>query len=543
MKRILLLSGISAITFGSFAADFADPTTLTDAYIQKISPNGKYAVSNLSANALSIYNLETGDVFSYRTTDEYSPEQYRFGIGQSISNNGILVGGQTDATAEYWKDGVWYLLSTAGRESFANAANAISNDGGRICGILGAGEFSFDEDVLMAVPCIWDAEGDGYGEPVILPYPERDFLGRVPQYVKAIDISGDGNTVIGEVVDATGKFHYPILYKIDEEGNWTYDIPHEDLLLPEGFVLPEDPGAFTGEEPYAPNYMTDEQFEAYNEALNKFYMGELDEMPNCLDYMSGEEKELFIELQAKYDEWKEKFDAWNNGIDELYDYAPAYQDNSMRISNDGLTYGCTIAHQSGPWSMMPSTYHVWLFDMNSDKITKYEEQDDLCLTYLANGGICVASTPATMSDASNSFILKDGNITGMYDWMNSKVPEYAAWMKENMEFEYMAFDEDYNRVLMKEFFTGHAVSTPDLTVMALSVNNIGFPEDDSVWEDPDFTPIIGYGYIFNLNVGTAVSAVRPAAEGKVIYDLSGRQLKEISSPGIYIINGEKKAVR
>lgn len=545
MKKILLLSGISTIGLAAFAADVPEPLKLVDAYIQNISPNGKYAVSNLNSDALSLYDLETGEVYRYATKGEYDIEQYRFGLGKCFSDNGIFVGGRTDGSAEYWKNGEWHSLSIAGKESFVNGANAISNDGSRICGILGSGEFSYNSDVLMSVPCIWNAEGDGYGEPVVLPYPERDVLGTVPQYVKAIDISGDGKTIIGEIVASTGMLSYPVIYKEDGEGNWSYEIPHADLLKPEGFVLPENPGEYTGEPPYPQLYMTNEQAEAYGAAMEKYWNGELNEEPDCLDYMSGEDKDHYLAVLAEYEEWEKKLEAWNEALDELSEYYPSYQDNSMRISNDGLTYGCTISKGSiGPWGGGSFTNNVWIFDMNSDKITKYDQQDNLCLSYLANGGVCVASTPTGMSDSSNSFILKDDEVTGMYEWMNSRMPEYASWMKQNMEFEYHSFDDDWNPVLKKEFMTGHAVSTPDLSIMALSVHNIGFPEEDeSVWDDPEYKSIIGYGFIFNLNVGSAVEAVRPAAEGKVIYDLYGRQLKEAGAPGIYIINGEKRVVR
>ena len=545
MKKILLLSGISAIGVAAFAADVPEPSKLEDAYIQCLSPNGKYAVSNINTDALSIYNFETGEVFRYSTTSEYDPEQYVFGLGKCISDNGVFVGGRSDASAEYWKNGEWHSLNTAGRDSFSNAANAISRDGGRICGIIGSGEVSYDNDVLMVEPCIWNSEGEGYGEPVILPYPERDILGSVPMYVKAIDISADGKIVIGEVVVSNGMLNYPILYKEDADGNWSYEIPHIDLLMPEGLVLPENPGTYyTGEFPFPNNYMTDKESEAYSIAIEKYYNGELDEEPDCLDYMSGELKERYIAVKADYDEWEKKFNAWNEALAALLEYCPSYQDNSVRISSDGLTYGCTISKGSGsPWGGGTTKDNVWIFDVNSDNITKYDQQDNLCLSYLADGGIAFASTPTSMFKPSNSFVLKDGEVTGMYEWMNFRMPEYASWMKDNMEFEYTGIDEEWNPVSNKEFMTGHAISTPDVSMVALSVLNIGFPEDDEVWEDPDYTPIIGYGFIFDFNVGSAVEAVRPAAEGNVIYDLSGRQLKEAGAPGIYIINGEKKVVR
>ncbi len=549
MKKILLITGVSAISLAAFAADVQDPVKLDDAFIQKLSPNGKYAVSNITPDDLRIFNLETGEVFSYSRESEYSEEQYYFGIGQCISNNGIFVGGQTDASAEYWKNGEWHLLNTAGRNSFSNSANAISNDGSRICGMVGC-NYTEGDDTLMVIPCIWNAEGDGYGEPILLPYPKYDIAGRVPMFVKAIDISGDGKIVIGEIKDARGAFSYPIIYKEDEEGNWSYEIPHEDLIMPEGFELPEYPGEFKENQPSYEDYMTPQQSQAYNDAVTDYY--NLNDwtlpFPELADYMTPENADEYAKAMAEYDEkyaaWEEKWMAYVEAYDEITDHAPSYQENSVRISNDGLTYGCTIAKGGGFWSMTPATYHVWVFDMNSDNIVKYDQKDDLCLTYLANGGIGVSSTPVSSYSPSNSNILKDGEVTGMYEWMNSTVPAYGSWMKENMEFEYIGYDEEtWDPVLVKEFITGHATSTPDLSVMALSVNNIGFPEDEDAWDDPEFNPIVGYGYIYNMKAGTSVETLRPATEEKTIYDLSGRKLKNASAPGIYIINGEKKVIK
>lgn len=543
MKKLLLLTGVSAISLAAFAADGTEPTKINDAFIQKISSNGKYAVSLLSESRLDIINLETGERDSYRYTEENDASYYN-GIGKCISDNGILVGGTTFSSAEYWKDGDWHVLPLPDGAVYSNTANAITPDGSRICGMIGVGGIALDGDNLMVAPCIWNAEADGFSMPVMLPYPKQDYAGRMPQYVKAIDISGDGKTIVGMVTDAVGYINYPILYFEDNEGNWNYKIPHEDLLVPKGFEIPTYPGEYTGEYPMPTDYMTDEELEAYNEALTKYYNGELEEEPNCLDYMSGEDKEAFEKIMVEYNTWYEKFQAWSAAMTEIQEYCPSYQNNSVCISEDGLTYGCTISEGGGfPWGGQ-STNNVWVFDINSDNITKYDQQDNLCLTYLANGGIVVSSTPVSYFEPSNSFILKDGEVIDMYAWMNTKMPEYASWMKQNMEFEYEGYDpETWDIVNIKEFMTGHATSNPDLSILSLSVPNIGFPEDPEAWEDPDYEPVIGFGFIFNLNADNAVKTVNPAVEENAIYDLSGRKLKEASAPGIYIINGEKKVLR
>lgn len=540
MKKVLLLTGISAISLAAFAADIPTPTKLGDSFIQNISPNGQYAVSNLTDEKIGIFDLASGKQYFYEIEDMYSEESYYCGIGKCISNNGILVGGRTSSEAAYWKDGEWYPLEVGGSISYSNSANAITPDGSRICGMLGSGNIGTgEEDVLMVVPCIWNAEGDGFGDPIILPYPEHDIIDRVPQYIKAIDISGDGKTIIGMIREATGRFEYPIIYKEDAEGKWSYEIPNKDLLMPEGFKMPEYPGEFKEPYPNYENYMTSAELNAYNEALNNYYdLGDYSlPYPEFIDFMTPENREEYMTTmeawQIKFDTWMEKFNTYMDALDELIAYMPGYQINSVRISDDGLTWGSTIAEGDGGWGSTVA-YNVWVFDMNSDSITKYDQQDDLCLTYLANDGVGVASTPVGAMSASNSFILKNGEVSGMYDWMNSRAPEYASWMKENMEFEYEGFDDNWDLVFKKEFMTGHATSTPDLSYVALSVQNIGFVDDyDS----------IGVSFIFDINTGAAVNELRPADEAKTIYDLSGRQLKEVSAPGIYIINGEKKVVR
>ena len=549
MKKLLLLTGVSAVSLAAFAADSNVPLKFNNAFIQAISPNGKYAVSNLYDTQITIFDIQADK--AYTCDAESDTEYFYFGIGKCLSDNGILVGGTTISSAEYWKDGKWNLLPLPAEALFSNSANAITPDGSRICGMLGLNGIAYDDDVTMTVPCIWNADGDGFANPIQLPYPDKDIAGRAPQYVKAIDISGDGKTIIGMITDATGRLNYPILYKEDAEGNWTYELPYLDLLMPKDFTIPDYPGDFNEPYPAGESYLSEKGFQDYQDAINKYYEeGDWSApMPAEIDFMTDEEKAAYekdmAEYMSAYEEWQAKFNEWANAYDYIQTYSPGYQNNSVRISVDGLSYGCTTETKEDPdnfWS--PSAYHTWIFEINSDKIYKYEQQNNLCLSYLANDNVAIASTPVGGGFGgpipSNSFILKDGEVTGMYEWMNSKAPEYASWMKENMTFEYEGYDEDYNPVDLKELMTGRGTSNSDLSIISLSVLNIGFLEDDSDWDDP---MNIGYSFIFDMKDANAVMEVTPSAEGKIIYDLSGRQLKDATAPGIYIINGKKKVVR
>lgn len=65
--------------------------------------------------------------------------------------------------------------------------------------------------------------------------------------------------------------------------------------------------------------------------------------------------------------------------------------------------------------------------------------------------------------------------------------------------------------------------------------------DEAIYDYNAFGSIEGT-YTFDKNT-TAIEDVEAEAEGTVIYDLTGRRVKEISNAGIYIVNGVKKVVK
>ena len=106
-------------------------------------------------------------------------------------------------------------------------------------------------------------------------------------------------------------------------------------------------------------------------------------------------------------------------------------------------------------------------------------------------------------------------------------------MKDNMTFAYEAFDMETGEITeVEELMSGRAVSTPNLEVMGLTVQNIWDYMTD------------GEAFIFNVAEASAVNGIEADNNGEtVIYDLQGRKLNNAEAPGIYIINGEKKVVR
>lgn len=539
MKKILLFAGVYTISIAAFA-ETPEPKVIEDAVIRAISPNGKYAVSE-SENGMRIFDLESGE--EYTQTSEVGYEPYQPGQTKCVSNDGIVVGvSMLDGAPAYRKGGKWENLPLPESATYSNLAQAITSDGSRICGSIGVTGISFEDDVLMQAPCVWNAEEDGYGYPVMLPHPDFDFAGRVPQYITAIDLSEDGKVVIGQVRDATGSLHYPIIYREDEKGEWSFEIPYENLINPDKLdIVPYPTDCPT--QPQYESYMTPDEIEAYIKACRECYDSNFElPYPQYPDFMTAEE---IAEYNKAADEYNELAKAYNEKLDKYFAFmegvtasTPGYVFNSIRISPDGKTFGCTIevVGERDPisWGRPKVENSVWTFDLSSDNITKYEKDGDLNLYSIANNSIGLACTLSGV--ATNSFILQNGETTDMLSWMNSKVPEYAAWMKENMVYTYEDWvynenTDNYEEVVAEETMTGQPASTPDLSVIALSVPN--------KWD----YMTAGSAYIFDMNAGSGVNASRPVSEEQTIYDLSGLKLKNVSAPGIYIINGEKKIVR
>lgn len=537
MKNLLLLTGLSAFSFAALA-EVPIPTVIEDALICSISPNGNYAVSQ-GTGGMRIFNLSTGE--EYTQLGETEDGEFYVGNGNCVSNNGLVVATTPESPDPlYWKEGEWYKLPVPSY-AVTSYAQAVNSDGTRMCGNIRINGMGNDEDMLMVAPCIWTEDGDGFGMPVLLPHPEFDYSDRIPQYITAIDISGDGKIVVGQIRDAQGILNYPILYRENENGEWSYEVIHEELINPDKLeVIP-----FPGEGPVMPqfeSFMTQDEIDAYIEAYNEYVeSGGQIPCPEYWNFMTYEEILAYNKAADEYNEkamaYNEKFEAWADFITGVALSSPGYAFNQVRISADGKTVGCTVQVEGeiDPMTGFPTVENsVWLFDLTSDKITRYGKNGDLNIHYVADNGIGIGTTSA--GTISNSYILKDGETIDILTWMNSKAPEYASWMNDNMFFPYqeMVYNEEtgnYDLVYGEDLMTGRATSTPDFSVVSLSVQN--------VWDGIDD----GLACIFDMNIGSAVENVSPVSEENRIYDLSGRKLKNATAPGIYIINGEKKVVR
>lgn len=540
MKQLLLITGMSALASTAIAQNAPLPKTIENSDAYAISANAKYLVSD-GYSGLRIYNIEANASFDYTDGSDYG--KCFTGFANCVSDNGIIIGYDSNEGAAYWKDGAWRKIKSPANSTGSSLVNSITTDGRRICGTAGMASISYDADVLRQVPCIWnwDEKKGDFGDPVILPHPNLDYSGRVPQLVTAIDISQDGKTIVGQVVTAVGLIKYPIIYKENEAGEWNYVIPEEKELYPEGFVFPEYPGDEGPIYPQFEAYMTESEVNAYNDAYTAYRdSGYTIPEPQYTDYMTPEEIEAYDKAMAEYQvvapEWSKKFNAWYTAYLQIGVRIPDYEFNSIRISPDAKFYANTVlvTEEGATTEELVSYSYIYVYDLESGAVTKYEQHPDFILTYVANGGITLAAT--NLTDDPEGYVLSEGNCIDMQSYISGRVPEYGTWMDENMMqgIDVLEINEDTGEpelVYVEKVITGRPCGTPDLSVIALGVNNVWDLIDD------------GTSYIFDLRATGGVSSIEMTEKNVSIYDLYGRRLKDATAPGIYIVNGEKKVVR
>ena len=157
MKKTLLLS-VAMLVAGSAISQEA--TRHHDGfYFDKMSANGKYLATQ-ALGSVFIYDGANDEYYEYYASEDAVSEYYATGLGNCISNDGVLVGGFNDATCAYWQDGEWYPLSVKPENQALNLANGITPDGSRIVGSVGnMGMDMYSSQMIK--PVYWDRNEEG----------------------------------------------------------------------------------------------------------------------------------------------------------------------------------------------------------------------------------------------------------------------------------------------------------------------------------------------------------------------------------------------
>lgn len=476
MKKTLLL-GAAAIAAASAWADM--PAIYDNIQILGLSPDGKTAVSE-STGTLTLVNLING------TTTDYVGDEgngYAPGQGRPFADDGMLVGTSPNG-ASYLKDGKWTTLSVPHPE-FGSYAQAVTPDGSMIVGIVGMAKMSTDDaDVPMQVPAIWNRNADGtYSECQILPYPDKDFSGRVPQYVTAYTVSDDGNLIVGQIVDYSGSMTSIIYYTRDNAGKWAYNTSLNKLCNPDGLEFPADPGE-APESPMWTDFMTEEEIAAYDAAVEAWMAAgtwDYSTYPEYPDYASEAEREAYnaayAEWETAFAEWNTKFIAFNEVLYACFDKGVPVMMNNIYLSSDLKSVVSTTSvtyEDPNSWTGVSSAY---------SPITINLETADYDIKPIANVVVSSMSADGTLfgwmqdeygSRQARVYTPGATEAVSLYDYYMQYAPETAAWIKENMYHDTEMYDwETGSWVPAYDCeFTGTPHVTPDLQVIATAVANV-----------------------------------------------------------------------
>lgn len=507
MKKFLLI----AMAAASVAGAQAEPTILPNQQILSISPNGKWAASELYEQ-VTLINLETGEKSTFQD-DGSCTYSYMLGVGRCIANNGWTVGATSYSSPAVVFHGSDYTVLPMPDGITQASAVAITPDARYIVGSYYKSNDAMG-DVTMTVPCLWESDADGnWGEPLLLPYPELDFTGRAPQYVSANCITDDGSLIIGQVRDFGGGYCYPLLYTKNSEGNWEYEILHPELLNPNNVEFPEWPGEGP-ESPTMEDYISEEGLAAYNEAVDEF-MANYNETgvwdssayPEMSNFMTQEEIDAYDAAMAAYTELQEQWDidfsAFNNAYMACIADGAPFVYNNLHLSADGrlLAVTCQKTYVIGDDPEFGETVihnTPYVFNLKAGSYSANAGDINHIISGIANDGTILARDPAVMPEASQ-VCTPDGTYHALADYVSLRNAELGTWVKENMYHDVEVFNPETYETEMKEGVdcTGIAICDPELNYIICNSANY--------WDFND--PTNYFAYILPLAEDVAVESL------------------------------------
>lgn len=538
MKKVLLLSAVVAMS--AAAVNAIEPQVLENVSINKLSPDGNLAVSDMNG-VVTIFDFANDKTYEYGM-DEETYISYTTGLGNAISSTGIIVGGKGDENPAYWENGEWKMLPVS-EVNGVYGVNGISADGSVMCGIVP----STTTGATTILPAIWTRNADGsYSDYKILPHPSKDFSGRDPQHITAVCISNDGKTIAGQIQDYSGMIPQPIVYRMNDKNEWEYELIHPEMINVSNVEFPE-----WSPEPYRPepeDFMTPENLAAYEEAYQTYIQNgyKPDLMPYPSEYMTPEEIAAFEEAAAIYNEWLEKDNAIGDIVWSLPDEGAAmFVYNNVALSGNGKYYGTTAQFIiDGEYKYMPI-----IFDLETGDFTKHSTDKDISITFVADNGNALAGTVMDFFSISpmQAYALKSGEDTfvPLIDFL-AYSPVTVDWMKKNMSHDGVAtgeYDEEGSLILEDNYMiTGMPTANADMSVIATSTSSDLWDIDN--WEKP-----AAYSYLLTpglnptgiaLPVGGANLAIAIVdgaimlngdAASVAVYDLNGRLVMNVANPG------------
>ncbi len=519
------------------------PSKIDDVQFTCISSDGKMAGSDLMGQ-ITLINPQNGQVlYNYPETEaDMTAYTLSNGNGQGISNTGVVLCTRNDGDVCWWKAGEFHsLVPLVTEDAVSNGVNGITPDGLTICGYCGLKPMSTDDSLTpMSVPVIYKLKSDGtYTEAIQLPYPERDFTGRIPQYVIATNISDDGRVIAGQVLDYSGIMPQPILWKLKDNDTWEYETLGTDLLNPDNVEFPPFPD-IEPRQPQAPNFMSADGLAEYNEAYQAWAAsGYTGEMPEYTDYMTEEELAAYNAAMAKYEAdmaiYQPQADAFN---EVWYAFLEAgkgtiFVFNSTSLSADGkLLMQMEQKDIPNPdpnaWFPTVTRFGAAVFNLENGKYKSYGVEQNNQPSQILGDGTVIGSVQDEMLGTRRA------TIYGPADWNSDAAPEFGwldeylktqnteiyNWMKANMCANFEVEDWEGNVTSYENvWYTGVPLATPDMNTI------VSTQENTFDWESEAMT----FGFCMPLRDASGIRDV--AGEGSMTVRAQRGGLLELQGAG------------
>lgn len=589
MKKILLF-GIAAIGFFT-AASAAGVTsqTIPSFYATGISDNGQWIAGQSDEGGVIIVKDLVNDKVYVTGSLSLQGTGYVAAAGKMIANDGTAIA-LYDGLPYYWTPsgdkGVWTPLPGKAVDGSA-FIGSITPDGSIIVGGMGETGLSLDGH-QMNYPCIWYRNEDGtYGDPVGLPFPNKDPFGENPQYLHCVSVSDDGKTIGANMTVGSGIYDLPFLYRQNENGEWTYTDLGTSLLNPESREMLRFPNDLNMSQPDAWQYLNDEQGAAFWAA---FYDWAAQEPQASMDgpeqtiaqayfmaeFMDPKDAEKFL---ADLNRYKDAFDKYNEELKKYYEFREYLRTegvnflmNNSRISPDGKYIYFTgmktvvVDPTMGEEGYFQSHTPV-RFDIETGESLIYDWDHNLILVSVAEDYSVLCRIVGDDDYwPTEGWIYPEGKTEGLTipEWVKQNGSSQAyTWMEENMYQEVIMGVTDTGAFQIDDIFTvGLPFCTPDLSLIlcgnsTMYWNNnyadmysfVSYVVDTGYQiEDSGVENITGELTEESLTVYPGgVIALNGSFDSLEVYDISGALVYTASNPfgsvstglakGIYVIKG------
>ena len=551
MKKTLLTMAVALL--GSASAMALNPSMIENQTIYSFSANGNWAAAeDFFMSTGAIINVVTGQM-TIIEPDEAG--LIRVGRGNCISNHGTLVYNRDMACNKgyYMKDGKQYELPMKAGFKIA-IPQAITSDDRYIVGLGGTDMYNNDiSSVKQVFPLLWTLQGDGsYSEPVTLEYPDKDFQGLIPQTIIPNCISNDGRVIACQMVSNNGFLNKEIVWRLGEDGNWSYEILVDKLYTPEGIDLPGEPPVSHQPDPL--DYMSEENRKDYLAEVAKFEADNTYPYPNYEDYMTKEELDayeadndyyFFGTDPSQFELDNQAFLDWMEASNKYYSSVPGFDLNSTSLAGNGKYLSAADSHD-GVSSDLPCT--AYFFNLETGEyVVKTHPESMTYPTGVADNGTMVARG----EDDYVSFIaeIDEKEFKVLTEYMSAKYPAIYDWMKEYMSHDITItyWDEekmqDVEITLEDVMIVGQPRINADCTVIGTWTGNIWSEEDPGYLYSYIF-PLNGFSGIDNITADNAavnalslsidrngVITINGNAKALNVYDINGRLMLNVENPG------------